>query len=92
MEHISDADLRRPDNAGRINIGKENCGKIFAVQPQPDGNILLSPVVVMHEREAWLFNNPEALASVRKGIEESAKGKGTSLGSFAQYMDDDLED
>jgi hypothetical protein len=45
-----------------------------------------------NEREAWLFYSPDALASVRKGIEQSARGEGTSLGSFAQYLDDDLED
>jgi hypothetical protein len=45
---IEKAKLLRPDSAGRILIGKENVDKLFAVLPQPNGDILLSPVVVRH--------------------------------------------
>ena len=52
MSTFGDADLKRPDAAGRITIGKENKHKLFAVQHQPNGDILLSPVVIRHERES----------------------------------------
>jgi hypothetical protein len=81
--------VRQPDSAGRIIIGKQYRGKQFAVQPQPNGDILLSPVVIRHEREAWLYENPEAMASVLRGIGQSARGEGQSLGSFAQYAEDE---
>jgi hypothetical protein len=77
--------LKQPDKAGRINIGKEFLGKTFLMELQPDGNIVLSPVVVRHEREEWLYNNPEAMGMVRLGLEQSARGEGVSLGSFAQF-------
>jgi hypothetical protein len=77
--------IRQPDSAGRIIIGKAFRGKLFSVQPQPNGDILLSPVVVRHEREAWLFENAEALASVRRGLEQSARGETHDLGDFSQY-------
>lgn len=62
-------------------------------QPASAGQIEIhsSPVVVHHEREAWLYENPEALASVRRGLEQSAKGETQSLGSFAQFADNDLD-
>jgi hypothetical protein len=91
MGNILDAELRRPDSAGRIAIGRENKDKLYAVQRQPNGDILLSPVVLRHEREAWLFDNKDALESVRRGLSQSAKGETHDLGSFAQYADEEAE-
>jgi hypothetical protein len=91
MGTINEAELKRPDSAGRITIGKENKDKLYAVQPQPNGDILLSPVVIRHEREAWLYDNKEALESVRRGLDQSARGETHDLGSFAQYAETDTE-
>lgn len=41
--------------------------------------------VVSDKSEAWLYHNPEALASVRRGLQQAAEGKTISLGSFKQY-------
>ncbi len=49
------------------------------------GQILLDPQVMLPAREAWLFKNKDALASVRQGLKESAEGKGRYIGSFARY-------
>ena len=35
--------------------------------------------------EAWLFDNPPALASVKQGLRESAEGKRIYRGSFAKH-------
>ncbi len=42
----------------------------------------------LHERERWLWANPQALAMVREGLAQSARGEGHDLGSFAQYLDE----
>lgn len=84
--------VRGLDSSGRIIIGKQYKDKQFAISLLPNGEILLSPVVVRHEREAWLFDNPEALASVERGLEQSAKGEGQYLGSFAQYLEEGDEE
>jgi len=81
-------ELKKPDSQGRISIGKEHADETYAVERQPNGNITLQPVVVIHKQEAWLFANQNALASVKRGLDQAAHGKTHDLGSFAQYADD----
>lgn len=40
-----------------------------------DGKIVLDPMKAVPEREAWLYQNPEALASVKRGLKDAAEGK-----------------
>lgn len=40
-----------------------------------DGKIVLEPMKAIPEREAWLYQNPEALASVKRGLKDAAEGK-----------------
>jgi len=82
-------ELRTPDAQGRITIGKEFADKTYAVERKSDGDIILRPVMVIHEREAWLFKNQAALESVKRGMEQAAAGDIHDLGSFAQYADDE---
>ncbi|MBA4294133.1 hypothetical protein C0431_14320 [bacterium] len=84
-----DLELKRPDSAGRITLGKEFAGKTFTIQHQPNGDILLSPVVVLHEREAWLYQNEQALTQVKTGLDQSASGQLEDLGSFTKYLKDE---
>jgi hypothetical protein len=39
------------------------------------GQIVLDPQVTIPASEVWLFKSPEALASVRRGLSDAAKGK-----------------
>lgn len=80
------------DSKGRVVLGPKHANKLFRVTEEPDGNILLEPVVTIHEREIWLYRNPTAMAMVQKGIEESKAGKGKYLGSFAKYADIDIDE
>lgn len=56
------------------------------------GQILLDPQVMIPAREAWLYKNKEALASVRHGLQQAGEGKLLDLGSFAKYADDEIDD
>jgi hypothetical protein len=84
--------FRKPDEQGRISIGKEHAGETYEIQNQMNGDILLRPVVVIHKQEAWLFNNQEALASVKRGIEQVERGEVHDLGDFTQYLADEEDD
>lgn len=80
------------DAKGRVVLGPQHANKMFRVSEQPDGNLLLEPVVAVHEREVWFYRNPEVQAMVQEGIRQSRAGETVSLGSFAQYADLDIDD
>lgn len=80
-----------PDSRGRFTIGAIAKSKTYRVQINDSGQILLDPVVAVSERELWLWQNPEALASVQRGIEQAEAGQIHDLGSFAQYADVETE-
>jgi len=43
------------------------------------GEILIRPMVEIPASEAWLFRNKKALASVKKGLKQAAKGEVSEL-------------
>jgi hypothetical protein len=79
------------DARGRLTLGAVAKEKKYKVFVNDMGQILLDPVVSIPERELWLWQNAEALDSVKCGLKQSAEGQGRSLGSFAQYAYADLE-
>jgi len=83
----------RPDGKGRITLGKltkDFSG--YTLKESADGIIVLEPLIEVPAKEAWLFKNKAALASVQKGLKQSAAGKTKSLGSFAKYAAQDKKD
>ena len=46
----------------------------YRVDLQPGGELLLTPVVSISERELAMLKNPEAMASLQKGLDEAATG------------------
>ena len=79
----------KPDTKKRLSLGKALAGLDpdvrFDVYRNEAGQLVLDPRVSIPAREAWLFRNPEALAAVRRGLDESARGKTKPLGSFAKH-------
>ena len=79
----------RPDAKGRITLGKLAEGLSgFKVTKNADGSLHLLPLKEIPEREMWLYRNPEAMAAVLEGLEDSKAGRVHDLGSFAQYLED----
>lgn len=77
----------RPDAKGRITLGKLADGvSSYRARRQADGKIVLEPFIEIPADEQWLFQNKEALESVRRGLEGSKAGRTVSLGSFAKYL------
>ncbi len=84
--------LNSSDSKGRVALGTANANKLWQVEEQPDGSILLTPMVAVPEREVWFYKNSEAQAMVQKGLEQSRAGETVYLGSFAEYLTKDDEE
>jgi hypothetical protein len=76
----------RPDSKGRITLGKLAEGvSSYRARRQADGKIVLEPFVEIPADERWLYENREALESVRRGLTDSKAGRIVSRGSFAKF-------
>jgi len=67
----------RPDAKNRVNLRsiKVQQGVTYALYRNRLGQIVLDPQVTIPAAEAWLFDNPEALASVRRGLSDARQAK-----------------
>lgn len=76
----------RPDAKGRITLGKLADGiSSYRARRQPDGKIVLEPFVEIPAEERWLWENKEALESVKRGIADAKAGRLTKM-SFKKYV------
>ena len=71
------ADSVKPDTKKRILLRKVPIqeGTTYHIYINNLGQIVLDPQVTIPASEVWLFKNPEALKSVRKGLADAARGK-----------------
>jgi hypothetical protein len=71
------ADSVKPDAKKRVTLGNIQVreGITYHVYSNSIGQIILDPQVTIPASEIWLFNNPGALASARRGLSDAAKGK-----------------
>ena len=76
----------QPDAKKRLSLGAALAGgAAFNIYRNTLGQLLLDPVKTIPASEAWLFENPAALASVKQGLKESAEGKRVYRGSLAKH-------
>jgi hypothetical protein len=80
---IKDTDLEmvaasvKPDAKKRVVLPKALVeeGVTYHIYTNKFGQIVLDPQVTIPASELWLFNNPNALASVKRGLSDAAQGK-----------------
>lgn len=80
----------KPDAKNRVLLTKVPLpeGVTYHVYLNSLGQIVLDPHVSIPAAEVWLWQNKQALASVQRGLVESAEGLAKSRGSFAEYAED----
>lgn len=78
----------KPDTKKRIVLPSALMqeGIIYHMYYNSAGQILLDPQVTIPASELWLFENKDILASIDKGMAESANGQVINRGSFAKYV------
>jgi hypothetical protein len=81
------SEFAQPDAKKRLSLGEALRGATaYNIYRNPLGQLILDPVKTVPVSETWLYGNPQALASVKKGLRESAQGKSVSRGSFAKFV------
>ena len=71
----------KPDAKKRIVLPNNlvQDGITYHVYSSTSGQIILDPQVTIPLSEAWLFRNPDALASVQRGLLDAAQGKVSTI-------------
>ena len=71
------AESVKPDSKKRVVLPKSLVleGITYHIYSNGIGQIVLDPQITVPLSEAWLFNNPEALASVQRGLLDAAQGR-----------------
>ncbi len=71
------AESVKPDTKKRVVLPKIPVqeGITYHIYSNSIGQIILDPQVTIPASELWLFNNPDALASVQRGFADAAKGR-----------------
>ena len=79
-------EFAQPDVKKRLSLGEALAGAgAFNVYRNTLGQLFLDPVKAIPASEAWLYESPPALASVKRGLEQSARGETHDLGDFSKY-------
>jgi hypothetical protein len=80
-------EIQKPDAKKRLSLGHamKQVGSAYNIYRNRLGQIMLDPVKAVPVYETWLFENKPALASVKRGLADSAAGRTKNLGSFAAH-------
>jgi hypothetical protein len=80
------SEFAQPDAKKRLSLGEASAGvTAYNIYRNALGQLILDPVRAVPASEMWLYENPQALASVKRGLRESAEGKSVYRGSFSKH-------
>lgn len=63
------------DAKGRVSLGPDVAHRLVNVIKVNDAEYVIKLVRAVPEDEAWLYENPKALASVRNGLRQAREGR-----------------
>jgi len=79
-EKFQEVGTKTVDSRNRLTLGDLLEGyKRVRLYKNDRGEVLLQPIVEIPSSELWLFENKDALESVRKGLKDASEGKITKL-------------
>jgi len=59
------------DSKGRLALGSDFAGRLVIVDDANPNNIIITLARAIPEKEAWLYENEEAISRVRRGLAEA---------------------
>ena len=65
---------KNTDSKGRVTLGGRFANRAVIIEHRSDDEVVVRLARVIPEGEAWLYENPKALASVRRGLDQACKG------------------
>ncbi|MBN2580890.1 MAG: hypothetical protein JXB10_18030 [Pirellulales bacterium] len=65
------------DSKGRINLGSRYANRTVIIEPVDATEVRVILAEVLPQREVWLHKNPQAKASVLRGLAQAKEGKKT---------------
>jgi hypothetical protein len=79
------------DSRGRVSIARAGGqpGTRYRICRRADGDLLLTPVVSIPQREMLVWENPELARSILAALDEAERGETRDLGDFSQYLDEE---
>jgi hypothetical protein len=66
---------KQVDLKGRLTLGARFAGRTVIIREESESVVTIELARVIPEREAWLYENPRALASVRRGLAQARAGE-----------------
>ena len=69
------ANHRHADSKRRVTLGGHFANRTVIVDYVSNDEVVVRLARVIPEREAWLYENPQALAAVRRGLDQSSQGQ-----------------
>jgi len=85
---------KHTDSKGRITLGKGFANRVIQIEELANG-VILRPCRVIPEDESWLYENKDALASVREGLRQARAGElvdGPDLSESKSLAEEMLDD
>jgi hypothetical protein len=67
--------VRTVDQKGRLTLGSEFAGQVVEVERRGPDEVVVKVRRLIPASEAWLWENDEAIARVRTGLNEAARGE-----------------
>lgn len=63
------------DAKGRISLGPQAANRLVSVAKVTESKFVITLVRAVPEDEAWLYENPKAITSVRNGLRQAREGR-----------------
>jgi hypothetical protein len=64
---------KQVDSKGRLTLGEAFANETVLVESHGEGEVIVRRARVIPAREAWLYDNKAALASVRRGLQQATE-------------------